>query len=116
MKTATIPPALKTSEEKGLTLSRSAAPALTYHQALSSYFIGEPGQIYRVAECQIEQFTAFLKGCVATVKNPKVCAGALVGLDYKELLDRWYALDALRVYGATVQLFASIVEAEAAIH
>src|SRR6266567_5322092 len=113
MKTPTMSPALEITEEKALTLSKSASPKLTYHQAVNSYFVAGPGQIYRVAECSIEQFTAFVASCVTAVKNPKVVsAGSLVGLDYSELLDRWYALDTLRVYGATVPLYSSIKEAE----
>ena len=116
MKTPTMSPALEITEEKALTLSKSASPKLTYHQAVNSYFVAGPGQIYRVAECSIEQFTALVAGCVITAKNPKVCAGALVGLDYSELLSRWYALDTLRVYGAKIRLYPSTEGAEGTIH
>lgn len=112
MKTATLPPALR--EEDAL-ISKSAAPKLTYREAIDSYFVAGPGQICQVVTCSIESFTAFVEGCILTAKNPKSCASALAGLDYTEPLSRWYALDTLRVYGATVPLFFSMREAEAAI-
>jgi hypothetical protein len=109
---STLSPALR--EEDAL-ISKSASPKLTYRQAVDSYFVAGPGQICQVAECSIEQFTAFVQECMATAKNSKICAGALTDLDYGELVDLWYALDTLRVYGATVLLFPSIEEAEQGI-
>ncbi len=116
MKITALPPALEAIREEDALVSKSASPKLTYRQAVNSYFIAGPGQIYRVAECSIEQFTALVAGCVITAKNPKVCAGALVGLDYSELLSRWYALDTLRVYGAKIRLYPSTEGAEGTIH
>ena len=54
----------------------------------------------------------FIEECVLTAKNPKALEKSLGGLNYAELLDRWYALDTLKIYGATVPLYLSIEEAE----
>lgn len=109
MKASTLSPALR---EEDVLISKSAAPKLTYRQAVDAYFVVGPGQICQVATCSIEQFVVFVERCILLAKHPKVCEKALAGLDYAELLDRWYALDTLRVYGATVPLYPSIEEAE----
>ena|ERR1700686_2296195 len=109
MKSLTLPPALR---EEDFLISKASAPKLTYSQAVYSYFVADPSQICQVAECSIEQFSVFIQVCILTAKNPKVCEKALLGLDYAELLDRWYALDTLKTYNATVLLYLSIEEAE----
>jgi hypothetical protein len=112
MKTSTLPPALQLISEEDVLVSKSAAPKLTYRQAVDAFFVAGPDQLFQVSEATIEQFTVFVQECMATVKNSKVCEKALLGLNYAELLDRWYALDTLRVYGATVPLYASIEAAK----
>src|ERR1051326_7783756 len=105
MKTSTLPPALQSLREEGMLLSKSAAPKLSYRQAVDAFFVVDPGQVCQVAECSIEEFKAFVIRCIATAKNPKYLERALVGLDYNEKLGRWYALDSMSVYGATVPLY-----------
>ncbi len=109
MRTAALPPGLR--DEDAL-ICKSASPKLTYRQAVDAFFVAGPDRICQVAECAVEQFTAFVQECVLTAKNPKVCGKALLGLNYAELLSRWYCLDTLKIYGATVPLFPSIEEAE----
>jgi hypothetical protein len=115
MKVSTLPPALQSISEEDAFISKSASPKLTYRQAIDGYFIAGPGEICQVARCSIEQFTAFVAGCVFTAKNPKVCEKALADLDYVELLSRWYALDTLKIYGAIVPLYPSVESAEQGI-
>lgn len=109
MKSLTLSPALR---EEDVLISKAAGPKLTYSQAVYSYFVAGIGQSCQVATCSIEDFMAFIQDCALTTKNPKVSEKALAGLDYAELLDRWYALDTLKIYGATVPLFPSIEDAE----
>lgn len=91
-------------------LPKSSLPKLSYKQAMQSWFILSH-QVHQVSSCSSFDFQDFLDTCSASVKKP-LC-GALKGLRYRELIDRWYALNELLIHGATIPLFATREEARA---
>ena len=95
--------------------SNQIAPKLSYHQALTRYIALPDGMVYTVQECPIAQFKAFIATAVQTTKKPEVTRQALIGLNYYDPMDRWYALLTAIENWATLPLFASLSEAMSSV-
>src|SRR6266702_1384976 len=85
-------------------LSKSALPRLTYNQALDLVVTLPDGAIRTVRACSPAEMCAMVQTCVLTAKNTKSCVTAIAGLDYREMLDRWYCLLELQIHGCTLPL------------
>ncbi len=87
------------------------APSLPYHKAMALYAVTGGGQIFTVEECPAEAFAALVEAGIPTARNPEIAGEKLAGLDYRQMIDRWYAINLLRESGATIPLFATLTEA-----
>lgn len=94
--------------------SKAHLPKLSYRQAIQSYFLAKDAAIHQVGRCSPHVIQDLVEACIPTAKNPKSCAGDLKGLDFRDLIDRWYGLCVLKTHKATIPLYASKAEAEAA--
>ena len=90
------------NEQEGHT-SKSSLPSLSYTRALDLVIILPGGAIRTVRSCSVEEMRALVQSCVATATK-KGCAAAVAGLDYREMLDRWYAILELREHGCTLPI------------
>ncbi|SRR6266568_2528600 len=96
--------ALDHIDESAGRLSKSGLPKLTYSEALDLVVTLPGGAVRTVRSLHACEMRAMVEACVLTAKNPKSCATAVVGLDYREMLDRWYAILELQLYGCTLPL------------
>lgn len=90
---------------------KSNMPRLSYKKAMSSYFLAGDGAIHQVSSCTVNEFKAFVEACAQTCKKQPT----LKGLDYRELLARFFVLNELAIHGATVHLFSSEADARRVI-
>jgi hypothetical protein len=90
---------------------KTSMPKLSYSVAMSSYFVIQ-GRVHQVEDAPFFVIEQFINAAMATTKNPKSCVEALAGLDYRESVSRFYALNELLRLRASVPLFTSREEAE----
>lgn len=94
---------------------KRTVPALSLDDMGRAWYITAGGCARPISDTgHIEEFTAMVNLSIRRLK-PKIRASlilARVGLDYSELLDRWYILDELAAVKATFPLFRTQEEAK----
>ena len=84
-------------------ISKSNLPKLTYNQALDLVVTLPGGAIRTVRSCSPDEMRALVETCART-STKKGCVAAVKGLDYREPLDKWYAILELVLHGCVLPL------------
>lgn len=85
-----------------------SGPSLAFHRAESAWYCALDGSILPVKdEEHVDQFTRFVTQAATTASKPAEALVDLIGLDYTNIVDRWYALDTLAHYKSRCTLYSS---------
>lgn len=88
-------------------ISKSNLPKLTYNQALDLVVTLSGGAIRTIRSLHTSEMKDLVESCAATAKSPKACADAVAGLDYNEMIDRWFAVLELHLHGVMLPIAAA---------
>ena len=93
------------------------APKITYDQAQARYLItGE--RVIMVGDCTAAEFEQFVEAAIAgssSICPKRVLKNALLGIDYRSRVDRWYTIIEMQRLGVELPLFVTIAEAQQAL-
>lgn len=83
----------------------SSPPALPYQEALKRRFLAPNGEVLSVGRCDAYAFVRAIEGYLRPYRAKpwyRSVQTELAGLDYTDMLSRWYALEVIQDHLALV--------------
>ena len=85
-------------------LTKANLPKISYKKALELYFLAKQGGITTIKNASVGDMAHLVEQALKTLTDEplRCCKRDLAGLDYTQLLDRWFALTTLFEAGAWI--------------